>query len=92
MRTTVDLPDALYRSLKAHAALSGVTMRDLVRRLVEQGLRQPSVTGEAVPGRREPPPVIIPPRGVPIQATPRAQLLRLEEEEDEAKHARSAGR
>ncbi|MGQ0569340.1 MAG: ribbon-helix-helix protein, CopG family [Armatimonadota bacterium] len=92
MRTTIDLPDALYRSLKARAALSGVTMRDLIRHLVEQGLRQPGATSEAVPGRREPPPVIIPPRGVPIPAIPRAELRRLEEEEDEAQHARSARR
>lgn len=92
MRTTVDLPDDLYRALKARAALSGVTMRDLIRRLVEYGLRQPSMPADSARGRREPPPVIIPPRSVPIPAIPRAELLRLEEEEDEAKHARSAGR
>ncbi|MGQ0570028.1 MAG: FitA-like ribbon-helix-helix domain-containing protein [Armatimonadota bacterium] len=92
MRTTIDLPEDLYRALKARAALSGVTMRDLVRRIVEQGLRQPVAVSETAPGHREPPPVIIPPRGVPIRAIPRADLRRLEEEEDEAKHARSARR
>ena len=92
MRTTVDIPDELYRALKARAALSGVTMRDLIRRLVEQGLRQPGMPADPARGRREPPPVIVPPRGVPIPAVTRAELLRLEEEEDEAKHARSAGR
>lgn len=91
MRTTIDLPVELYRALKARAALSGVTMRDLVRRLIEQGLRQPAASGEAT-GRREPPPVIIPKRGVPIPALRRSDLRRLEEEEDEAKHARSARR
>jgi hypothetical protein len=40
MRTTVDLPDDLYRALKARAALSGTTMRELIRRLIEQGLRR----------------------------------------------------
>jgi len=89
MRTTIDLPDELYRALKARAALNGVTVRDLVRRYVEQGLQQPSAPQ---PGRRQPPPVIIPPRGVPIPALARAELRRLEEEEDEAQHARSAGR
>ncbi len=91
MRTTIDLPDELYRALKARAALSGVTMRDLIRRLVEHGLRQAGMPGDSARGRREPPPVIIPPRNVPIPAIPRAELLRLEEEEDAAKHARSAG-
>jgi plasmid stability protein len=92
MRTTVDLPDNLYRALKARAALSGVKMRDLIRRFVEQGLHQPSKPPDGALGRREPPPVIIPPRGITIPAVSRAELLRLEEEEDEAKHARSAGR
>jgi len=90
VRTTIDLPDDLFRALKARAALGGVTLRELTQRLIEQGLRSP-VHGSA-PGaaRREPPPVIIPPRGKPIAAVPRAELARLEEEEDEAKHARSA--
>ena len=87
MRTTIDLPEDLHRALKARAALSGVTMRDLVLRLVEQGLRQPVGTNAAPVGRREPPPVIILPRGVPIPALHHTNLLRVEEEEDEAKHA-----
>ena len=92
MRTTIDLPDELYRTLKARAALSGVTMRDFIRRLVEHGLGQPSVLAEIDRERSEPPPVIIPRRSVPIPVIPRAELRRLEEEEEEAKHARSVGR
>lgn len=89
MRTTVDIPDDLYRTLKARAGLSGVTLRQLVQRLIEQGLR--SSTGEVDSRKRhDPPPVIIPPRGVAIPALLRAELTRMEEEEDEAKHARSA--
>lgn len=91
MRTTIDIPDELYRTLKARAALSGVTMRDLIRNLVEHGLRQPGTPADPARGRREPPPVIIPCRSVPIPAISRADLVRLEEEEDEAKHARSGG-
>lgn len=60
-------------------------------RLIEQGLRQPA-GGERPAGRREPPPVIISPRGVPIPAVPRGDLRRFEEEEDEERHARSARR
>lgn len=92
MRTTIELPDELYRALKARAALSGVTMRDLVRRYLEQGLKQPGVPSDTRPGQRQPPPVIIAPQGVPIPALSRAELHRLEEAEDEVKHARSAGR
>ena len=39
MRTTVDLPDALLRELKAKAALEGTTLKHLVLALIEQGLR-----------------------------------------------------
>ena len=91
VRTTIDLPEELYRALKARAALTGVTLRDLVRRLIEQGLRQP--VGEKRPAeRRDPPPVIIAPRGVPIHATSRADRQRFEEGEDEERHARSTRR
>lgn len=93
VRTTIDLPDELYRALKARAALQGTTLRALVRLFVEQGLKEASDRGEGGQrGRREPPPVIVPPRGIPIPATPRKTLRTLEEAEDEAKHAGSAGR
>jgi hypothetical protein len=89
MRTTIDIPDGLYRTLKARAALSGVTMRDLIRRLIEQGLKQPAPV-DLPDGRHEAPPVIVPARGVPIPALSSAELRRLEEAEDEFKSDRSA--
>lgn len=88
MRTTVDLPDDLYRALEARAGLNGIKLRQLIQRLIEQGLR--STGGEPAARRHSPPPVIVPPRGVPIPAVPRAELVRIEEEEDEAKYARPA--
>jgi hypothetical protein len=88
MRTTIELPDDLYRALKARASVNGVTLRQLVQRLIEQGLRS---SGGAGPTKKHgPPPVIIPPRGVPIPAISRAELRLIEEQEDEAKHARLA--
>jgi hypothetical protein len=38
MKTTIDLPDALYRRLKIRAAESGVTIRHLVVQGVEREL------------------------------------------------------
>jgi hypothetical protein len=35
MRTTIDMPDALYRRTKAVAALRGSSMKDLIVRAVE---------------------------------------------------------
>lgn len=38
MRTSLDIPDPLFRHLKARAALEGNTLRDLILRLVQRGL------------------------------------------------------
>ena len=92
MRTTLELPDDLYRALKARAALRGVTVRELVRGLIEQSLLNPSAESDAPRGRREPPPVIIPARGVPIAALSRSELQRLDDEEDELRVDRSTRR
>ena len=86
MRTTIDIPDSLYRTLKARAGLGGITLRDLIQRLIEQGLH--SSRGEAGSGKKhQPPPVIIPPRGVTIPEAPRAEIAGIKEEDDEARHA-----
>ncbi len=39
MRTTVDIPDAIYRRLKATAAEQGCTVKELVLRGVENQLK-----------------------------------------------------
>jgi hemolysin activation/secretion protein len=38
MRTTVDIPDAMYRRLKTRAASEGSSAKALILRAVEQGL------------------------------------------------------
>jgi hypothetical protein len=84
MRTTIDLPDDLYRTLKARAALNGTTLRELIESLVLQGLRQPD-RGAPKDAAWGPPPVIVAPRGKPIEALSPDQLRRLEEEADVAR-------
>lgn len=88
MRTTIDLPDNLYRTLKARAGMSGLTLRELVQQLIEQGLRSPRIEAPSA-GRRAPPPVIIPSCGVAIPALSPEETGRIEEAEDEgeAQHA-----
>jgi hypothetical protein len=39
MRTTLDLPDPVFRKLKARAALEGLSLKDLIARYVANGLR-----------------------------------------------------
>jgi hypothetical protein len=41
MRTTVDLPEPLFRKTKAIAALRGSTMRDLIVHALENELKTP---------------------------------------------------
>ncbi|MCM2341447.1 hypothetical protein [Rhodoferax sp.] len=44
MRTSLDIPDPLFRHLKAKAALEGSTLRDLVLNLVQRGLNSSNST------------------------------------------------
>jgi len=52
MRTTIDLPDDLFRQAKAKAALDGLRLKDLITRFVEQGLRQEALQSTAPQRRR----------------------------------------
>jgi len=39
VRTTLDLPDDVFRKLKARAALEGLSLKDLITRYVTHGLQ-----------------------------------------------------
>src|SRR5574337_441752 len=56
MRTTIDLPDALYRELKARAALEGRSVKDLMHSLLRRALSAPAVAATP-PARGQPPSV-----------------------------------
>jgi hypothetical protein len=86
----LDLPDDLFRQVKAKAALEGATLKDLLARYIQRGLSQPAPVGRKPAGRSKLP--ILPRRGqraVP-NLTPELQA-RLEEEEDFAKLHRPTG-
>jgi hypothetical protein len=88
MRTTLDLPDELFRQLKAKAALEGTKLKDLLTRFVEAGLGQPASSSRP-PLERSKLPVIKRRRKKLIpNLTPELQA-RLEQEEDFAKLDRS---
>ena len=42
MRTSIDFPDPLFRTLKASAAMQGTSLRDHVLALIERGMQQPA--------------------------------------------------
>ena len=47
MRTTIDLPDEVFRQLKARAALEGLSMKTMVLAFIEHGLRAPAAALES---------------------------------------------
>ncbi len=61
MRTTLDLPDPLFRELKAQSALRGVKLKDFVAELLQAGLSQHVPRRDA--RQRSPLPVIRPATG-----------------------------
>ena len=90
MRTTLDIPDELYRSLKVRAALSGVPLRDVITQLLHLGLRSVSPRRAHDAG----PPALAASRRDPVaRRSHRRALARGEgaggEIEDEGMHARS---
>jgi hypothetical protein len=90
MRTTIDLPDELYRSLKARAAVQGTTLRELVVDLIERGLH-PTPDRRSARAASVALPVAIPATGVPFAALTNAELAQIEAEEDLEHLERSPG-
>ena len=91
MRTTLDLPDDLFRRVKAKAALEGATLKETLARYIESGLRQPPALGHQSSGRSQLP--VIRRRGRTAVPNLTSELqARLEAAEDLAKLHRSFGR
>lgn len=82
MRTTIDLPDELFRQAKARAALSGVSLRELITRFVERGLQLSGQPTPDVRTRRVDLPEIIPPRRRRMPVLSNAEIQALLDAED----------
>jgi len=87
MRTTIDLPEDLFREAKTRAVQQGTTLKQLITQWVRLGLRGQPAGGRSPSKRRNPPPVAI--RRVPGQARVQARTNRelnaiLEAEETQA--------
>lgn len=79
MRTTIDLPDDLFRRAKATAALRGIKLKELFTSIIERDLRGAPGEGEKF-GRDYPVPVVItaPNVEVPVITNDEALYGRLE--------------
>ncbi len=85
MRTTIDLPDGLYREAKTRAVKQGITLKELVVGLIQTGLRgEPTAEGSRPGPRRASPPVAIRkvPGQPPVPPLSNRQLSELLEEEE----------
>ena len=81
MRTTLDLPDPLFRELKARAAQQGVKMKQLLAVFIENGLRG----GKLAVGHstaRSPLPIARRATGNAIRALNNAQIAQIFDSED----------
>lgn len=94
MRTTIDLPDDLFRQAKARAALEGRKLKELIADYVQRGLE--GAPSEAAPPerRRSLPPVAhrSAATGQTIPALRNAEIASILDEEDAQHLVRLAGR
>ena len=67
MKTTIDLPDALYRRAKIRAAEQGTTLRSLLMESLEAYLLEPAEPGPELPQRDR---IRLDERGWPILQRP----------------------
>ena len=58
MRTTIDLPDELFRQIKIRAARDGVKLKELITRYLEQGLNGASTVSTTTKTQRSKLPVV----------------------------------
>ncbi len=82
MRTSIELPDELFRQVKAKAALDGVKMKDLIAHYIEQGLEQDFARKGVAVRRRSPLPVARPATGRTLPELSNQEIQRLLDAED----------
>ena len=84
MRTTLDIPDPLFREVKARAAQSGLKLKELLTRYIEAGLKTPHLNSPEPRPKRAPLPVLFEktPGAPPRPALSNAELYAILDQED----------
>jgi hypothetical protein len=82
MRTTIDLPDSLFREAKTRAVQSGVKFKDLVAHYIEAGLRERQPAADPLRREQVPLPVFRKASGPAIPARSNAELFEILEREE----------
>lgn len=81
MRTTIDLPDSLFREAKMRAVQNGVNFKDLVAQYIAAGLRGRNSSVDPMPLEEVPLPVFRSFGGPAIPARSNAELFEILERE-----------
>ena len=82
MRTTLDLPDPLFRELKARAARQGVKMKELLAAFIEEGLRTGKGARAQASPARSPLPIARRATGAAIPGLDNSQIAEILDTED----------
>ena len=78
MRTTIDLPDPLFREVKARAAREGMKLRELVICFLEAGIRERDSSHAQAPAPTHTPlPIFRQPNGTVIPARTNAEIFEI---------------
>ena len=86
MRTTIDLPDELFRRAKSVAALRGTKFKDFVAASIEREIESPAESQQ----KRRTLPQMLPATGVVIPFRTNAELFEMLDAEDDEAHGRLA--
>lgn len=88
MRTTLDLPDSLFREVKTRAVQQGVTLKDLLIQYIQAGMNAPAGGSSPAPRVPIPLPYFRKTDGLSIPARTNAELYAILDEEDIANYHR----
>ncbi len=82
MRTTLDLPDLLFREVKTRAVQQGVTLKDLLAQYIQAGMNAPAAPSPVAVRPQIPLPIFRKADGSITPALSNAELYAILDEED----------
>lgn len=91
MKTTLEIPDTLFKRVKARAAMKGLKLKEVVASALSFYLAQPEPKPGSHPGR-SPFPLVRGKGGPLLKAMSNQTIARLEEDDDLERYRRSLRR
>jgi hypothetical protein len=91
MKTTLEIPDPLFKQVKARAAIEGIKLKDLVASALTDYLSKPKGPAEE-PSKSCPFPLVRGKGGHLLKQMSNRTIAELDQNEDVQRHRRSFGR